>query len=114
MTNIKSLFLYVFFYSKSAEIEGFIPKSPMKDENPQFDTEFSELLKKIAKRLRELRVDAGYTSYESFAWENGINRMQIWKMEKGETNITLKSLYKILKVHGISYEEFFSSIDYKI
>lgn len=71
------------------------------------DKEFDQLMTRIAKRLKKLRVDAGYSSYENFAWDNGINRMQYWKMEKGETNFTMKSLHRVLKAHKVNLAEFF-------
>jgi len=64
----------------------------------------------IAKRIKQLRERKGYTSYENFAWDNNIPRMQYWRMEKG-TNFTIKNLLKILDVHGMSLKEFFSEVE---
>ena len=64
----------------------------------------------IAKKLKELRIAKGYTSYENFAWDNELPRVQYWRMEKG-TNFTIKTLLKILKVHNLSLKEFFISLD---
>jgi len=75
------------------------------------DAPFDALMLKIAKRLKDLRIKAGHTSYENFAWDNGINRMQYWKMEKGTTNFTMKSLNRVLKAHDISFAEFFKDFD---
>lgn len=69
--------------------------------------EFKSIMIEIASKIKKLRVDAGYSSYENFAWENGINRMQYWKMERGETNFTMKSLYRVLKAHDMSFDDFF-------
>lgn len=60
----------------------------------------------IAKKLEKIRVEKGYTSYENFAIEHGISRMQYWRMEKG-TNFTFASFLKILDAHGMSLSEFF-------
>lgn len=60
----------------------------------------------IAKKLEQLRIERGYTSYENFAIEHGISRMQYWRMEKG-TNFTFASFLKILDAHEMSLEEFF-------
>lgn len=65
---------------------------------------------KIATKAKELRVNAGYSSHESFAWDNDINRVQYWRIEKG-TNITLKTLLKVLDIHKISLSDFFKDID---
>jgi transcriptional regulator with XRE-family HTH domain len=64
---------------------------------------------KISEKLEKMRIDKGYTSYENFAIEYGISRMQYWRMEKG-TNFTLESLLKILDAHDTTLEEFFKGI----
>ncbi len=66
-----------------------------------------ELLKAIGERLKEVRVQNGYTSYEDFALEHGLGRMQYWRMEKG-VNLTMKSLIRVLTIHEMSLQEFFS------
>ena len=35
----------------------------------------------IGKKLKELRLKAGFKSYEQFAYEKKISRIQYWKME---------------------------------
>ena len=42
---------------------------------------YDKRIKKIADRLRELRKEAGYTSYENFAYDNDIPRVQYGRME---------------------------------
>lgn len=63
-------------------------------------------IKKVAQRIRQLRIDRGYTSYENFAFDNEINRVQYWRVESGK-NITLKTFFKILQIHDLTVEEFF-------
>lgn len=67
-----------------------------------------EILQKIGAKLRQLRIEKGYTSHENFAFENDLSRMQYWRIEKGITNLTIRSLVRILNIHGLSIEEFFS------
>ena len=74
------------------------------------EAQFDSSMQTIANKLKELRIGAGYTSYENFAWNNGINRMQYWKMEKGETNFTMKSLHCVLEAHQMGFEEFFNDL----
>lgn len=74
--------------------------------------EFEEAKVAIGVKIKSLRVDAGYKSYEVFAWENNISRIQYWKMEQG-TNCTLKSLYRILKIHELSFQDFFNVLNDK-
>ncbi len=66
-------------------------------------------IKAIAARLKEIRLLKGYTSYETFAFDHDLPRMQYWRMEKG-VNFTMESLLKILDAHGIGLEEFFKGL----
>ena len=63
----------------------------------------------IANKIKELRIKKGYSSHENFAWDNNLNRVQYWRIEKG-ANITLKTLLSILDIHKISLSEFFQNI----
>ncbi len=72
-------------------------------------------LKEIGERLKMLRIKKGYTSYETFAIDNDLSRMQYWRIEKGKTNITMKSLINLLNIHEITVEDFFKiKINYRI
>jgi hypothetical protein len=70
---------------------------------------FDSLKISVGAELKKLRISAGYKSYEVFAWDNKISRIQYWKMEK-VTNCSLKSLKKVLDVHKIRMDVFFSSL----
>lgn len=61
----------------------------------------------IGLRLKKLREQKGFTSYEKFAIEYDLSRMHYWQIEKGKSNITIKTLMKILKIHEVSIEDFF-------
>ena len=50
--------------------------------------EFNMLIVSIGEIIKSLMINTGYKSYEVFAWENNLSRIQYWKMEKG-TNCTL-------------------------
>ena len=67
----------------------------------------SETLLEIGKRLKVLRELKGFTSYERFAIEYDISRMHYWQIEKGKSNVTIKTLIKILNIHEITIENFF-------
>ncbi|WP_073414685.1 helix-turn-helix domain-containing protein [Flavobacterium defluvii] len=66
-------------------------------------------INQISKKLKEIRLSKGYTSYETFAFDNNLNRVQYWRIESG-SNITLKTLIKVLEIHKISLEEFFKDL----
>lgn len=70
----------------------------------------SNLLERVGAKLTDLRKQKGYTSHEDFAFDHDIPRVQYWRIEKGKTNLTLKSLIKLLSIHKVSVEEFFQSL----
>jgi transcriptional regulator with XRE-family HTH domain len=74
--------------------------------------ELDKRINLIADKIKQLRIDAGYSNYEEFAWEHSIGRMQYWNIEKG-SNITLTTLFKILDAHELSMSEFFNQITEK-
>ena len=65
------------------------------------------VLKEIGLRLKFLREQKGFTSYERFAIEYNLSRMHYWKIEKGKANITIRTLLNILTIHNINIEDFF-------
>lgn len=66
-----------------------------------------QMVLKLARRIKELRKKAGYTSYESFAYEKNITRSQWGRYERGE-DLRFSSLVKVCQALQISLEEFFS------
>ena len=64
---------------------------------------------KIGDKLRQLRTDAGYTSYENFAFDNEIPRVQYGRMEKG-VNFRIATLMRVLDVHDMTLEKFFKGL----
>ena len=64
---------------------------------------------KIGDKLKKMRLDKGFTSYENFAWDNGLPRVQYWRMESG-VNFRIETLLKVLDVHEITLEDFFKGI----
>lgn len=81
-----------------------------KKKQPKDQKELDPRIIKIAKKLEHIRKEKGYTSYENFAIDKGISRMQYWRMEKG-TNFTFESFLKILDAHGMSLNEFFEDFE---
>jgi len=63
----------------------------------------------IAEKIKQLRINAGFTSYENFAIQHDLDRKYYWSVEKGR-NISLEYLFKILDIHQITPEEFFQDI----
>ncbi len=61
----------------------------------------------MGQKLSELRQNGGYTSYESFALDIDMSRMQYWRIEKGQLNITINTLDRLVSFHGLTVEDFF-------
>jgi transcriptional regulator with XRE-family HTH domain len=72
--------------------------------------EDEKLIQKIGVIIRQLRINAGYSSQETFAYDADIPRAQYGRYEKG-ANITITSLKKILRFHKLSFEAFFSLVE---
>jgi transcriptional regulator with XRE-family HTH domain len=62
----------------------------------------------VTNRLKEIRIEKGYTSYEYLAYDIGVSRAQYGTYEKG-ANITITTLAKILDKLDVSFEEFFKT-----
>lgn len=67
----------------------------------------TQQLEYLAKRLKEIRKERGFSNYEQFAYENDLPRAQYGRYEKGH-DLRFSSLVKILKAMDISLKDFFS------
>ncbi|AZB34803.1 helix-turn-helix domain-containing protein [Chryseobacterium bernardetii] len=65
-----------------------------------------EVLKKLGKRIKEVRIAKGYSSYEYFAYEHNISRAQYGRYEKGE-DLRFSTLAKVINAFGMTMKEFF-------
>ena len=72
-------------------------------------THSDEWIRIVSEKLKTMRKEKGYSSYETFALDHGLDRKQYWRVEKG-ANITLKTLIKILEVHKTDLPAFFKEI----
>ena len=61
----------------------------------------------LGSRIKDLRIKAGFTSYEHFAYEHDFSRAQFESYEKGE-DLRYTSLLKVIKAFDLTMEEFFS------
>ncbi len=64
-------------------------------------------LKQIAQKLKQLRIAKGYSSYEAFAFDHDLPRVGYGRHEQG-SNLTLKSLLRLLDIHQVSLADFFA------
>lgn len=70
---------------------------------------YEKKLKEIGKKIKQLRIEAGYTSYENFAIDNDLHRMTVYRAEAGKS-LSLRTLILILEKLDISLGEFFEGI----
>ncbi len=70
-------------------------------------TEQNQRLKAIGERIKELRIQAGYTSHEDFANAYNIQPKQIWRLESGKYDLKVSTLLRLLDIHKITLGDFF-------
>lgn len=78
---------------------------------PDVDRDY---IKKIAAKVKELRIKAGYSSYESFALHAGINRNSYFRMERSASsgdNFTVALLLRVIRGLNTTTSEFFQQIN---
>ena len=80
--------------------------SPMANNN----NAHQKRIKKVAAKLRDLRKEAGYSSYETFANDHDLPRVQYWRMENG-TNFRFSTFLNVLDKHEMPLYEFFDGIE---
>ena len=78
-----------------------------KKKKPIKSVQLSKEIKQVAEKLKSLRLQKGFTSYEAFANEYGLSRALYGRYEKGK-DLRFSSLVKIVKAFDMTLEEFFS------
>lgn len=77
---------------------------------PSLLEEQKETREKIGKRIRQLRRQIGL-SQEKFANLHGIDRTQVSRLERGESNFELSTLVIIVRALDITIQEFFAGME---
>jgi transcriptional regulator with XRE-family HTH domain len=72
--------------------------------------ELSDTLEIMGRKIRDLRLSKGYKSHELFAIKYNLPKIHYWRIEKGKSNVTVKSLIRILSIHNIQISDFFRSL----
>lgn len=72
----------------------------------------SELQQYLGQRIRKLRTAQGW-SQEEFADRCGLHRTYMGSVERGERNLTLRSLLTISKCLGITLSELVLGLERK-
>ncbi|MEP1095912.1 MAG: helix-turn-helix transcriptional regulator [Cyclobacteriaceae bacterium] len=66
-------------------------------------------LEAIGEKVKELRKKKE-SNHEVFAFKNDINRVSLYRIEKGKGNFTMNTLLKVLRGLDTTPEEFFKGI----
>lgn len=64
----------------------------------------------IGAELALMRREKGFDTVKAFAKRYRLPAIQYWRMEKGKSNITLKSLIRVLNIHKVPVSIFFMRI----
>ena len=67
-------------------------------------------LRQIGEGLSQLRKRKGYETIRDFAKAYKLPEIQYWRIENGKTNLTLKSLTRLLQIHRLTLEDFFCKL----
>lgn len=88
-------------------IAFYIADRMAKKEKRKKEEEVSKDIKKLADRIRSIRIQKGYASHEIFAYEHDLPRAQYGRYEHGQ-NMRFDSLIKVIRAFDMTVEEFFS------
>jgi transcriptional regulator with XRE-family HTH domain len=70
----------------------------------------SDVVKRVGERIRQLRKDKGL-SQEQLAELSGLHTNYVGQAERGEKNLTIATLQKVVGGLGVSLEELFRYLD---
>lgn len=98
------------FESLAKKLKTYPIKSDTKIVRTMRANSLDAKLKQIGAGLSELRKKKGYDTIRDFAKAYKLPEIQYWRIENGKTNLTLKSLTKLLKIHKMTLEDFFCKL----
>ena len=65
------------------------------------------ILERIGTEFSDLRKAKGFETIKDFANHYQLPPIQYWRIEKGKSNLTVKTLLHLLSIHQLTIEEFF-------
>lgn len=74
------------------------------------DSDVSAVVKRVGERIRRLRKNKGLTQ-EQLAELSGLHTNYVGQVERGEKNLTVETLEKIVRGLGVTLEELFRYLD---
>ena len=93
--------------TKKEFVPLFYPMAKQAQSGTKVSKQKDEDLTKLGNRIKQLRIKAGYTNYEYFAYDHEISRTQYGRYERGE-DLRYTSLLKVIHALGVTPVEFFS------
>lgn len=79
----------------------------MKSKRTKNALDVEEELQKLGARLKQLRIEKGYTNKDFFAYDHRIHPAQYSRYERGN-DLQYSTLIKLINAFGISVAEFYS------
>jgi transcriptional regulator with XRE-family HTH domain len=67
----------------------------------------SDILKKFGIRIRDLRLEKGFTSQIAFSNKTSLDLTYVGGIERGERNVSLLNIEKIVRTLEVSIDELF-------
>ena len=71
-----------------------------------------DINKQVGSRIREIRLTKG-VSQDVLAARSGLHRAHMGQIERGESNVTVKTLYKIGTALGVQVPELVRGLERK-
>ena len=69
----------------------------------------ARVLRRLGENIRELRAQRGLTQDE-LSYSVGLNRSNIWAIERGERNLTVRTLYGLAEALGVGIADLFRGV----
>lgn len=110
MHHINVNIFYVIYFYEGKDLLCNMAKKPTTRGTAQTKAKAKKSVKdpdlvELGQRIKELRIKAGYTSAEIFAYDHDLPRTVYVRCEAG-TNLTYKNLRRIVRLFGLSLQEF--------
>jgi transcriptional regulator with XRE-family HTH domain len=64
-------------------------------------------LERMGNEFRKLREKKGFDTIKEFARYYRLSPIQYWRIERGKSNVTMKTILQLLAIHRLSVTQFF-------
>jgi transcriptional regulator with XRE-family HTH domain len=70
-----------------------------------------DILRRLGKRIRQIRIERGFASQEAFADYLGIHRTFMGHLETGRKDFRLTTLIRVANALGVTLSDLFSGLE---